>query len=512
MYILLTPYRTTNRRRGTPAHRRSDESLWQPGEDDENASDSDEFTSLIPQREVSATIRESKASDVPVRLPIDDRDIQKAKLDARAPVFTYKEQFPKLGFCGLIDKAYETSRAANHPFFGPKHHKKPLSTWNTWLGEGYEILASIPSILLDALIDDTLSDKMHSQDARHGDLHHLLDAEEPWCLRAQADFAPVIYCRMLVDKSGASPSAQELRVVICRLRQYVSGDQLYDRQNLDIDNASRKRSTAACIRQGFHFHLNGKRERISQIYTFCHALETHLDQYYPAGSVQARFPIKEKFKYFGFSANQKDRSKAHDQGNTNFISSLVGDICKMEARKADRLGQETAFKFEISTYIIAHLKSELECALAEELLTRICNGYYSTGVGFNIAAAGISISGADLGNRLHKDAVALWASCQQFRETDKQFIVRWNDDTDLRRPAYKKWKIARNKPSQTRAKRKSPVDLDKEEALIAEMEGRIKDLVKTNNPNFNRLAEDMRKATDRLIDSCKRAKQAENGG
>jgi hypothetical protein len=143
--------------------------------------------------------------------------------------------------------------------------------------------------MLQALLDDSLVEKV--KDGNHKQLADYFDNTNyeqhatrtlpdtatahvnQWVKRQQGQFAPSFYVRILADARGLSPTPRQLRRVIGRMCQYISGDLGYVEQCVAIDNTSRSnRSDHAHIEEKQHFFLDGSMERVQVIITFCEAL------------------------------------------------------------------------------------------------------------------------------------------------------------------------------------------------------------------------------------------------
>ncbi|PVH95393.1 hypothetical protein DM02DRAFT_660195 [Periconia macrospinosa] len=376
-----------------------------------------------------------------VQLPISDTDIQRAKLLAYPPVppnpvHLYKERFLEFGYTALVDLVRAKSDEMGHPFFsGENQFDENLSHAHAWRFHGAELLESIPRCLLVALLDDTLSNS-----ERADDVHRYFESSHPWYKRQSEEFAPLIYCRMFVDASGNSPSAGQLRDIILCMRQYVSGDPSFDEQNAEIDNLSRSNTSQEEIRRGLHHHLNEKKQRVLEVHTFCHALETYLDEKYPTSQNQDS-PIAAKLKYIGFSAGPPEGQRAHDRGDTNFLAALFNDIGRYLFQEPSKEGHSSIKvpTFSFSQYIVAYLVDEVECHLGEEIFARACNAYYTSGLGFNIAPAGLNVAGADLGDSKHSKALELWNQCQEFRDRQTFYGEQMCQENFKNFPVYLRW-------------------------------------------------------------------------
>jgi hypothetical protein len=159
--------------------------------------------------------------------------------------------------------------------------------------------------------------------------------------------------------------------------------------------------------------------------------QDRLDELAPAGSPEECLPFKHKAKYFGFTIDDTDRHKKHDVGNTNWLKVLYHSILKVEFHDED--GQpELAWHH----YVVDFPVSVDECHLGEEIFCQIENGYYYTGLGFNIQPAGIAVSSAYLDKHTPKAAAEKWSTAEQWREEGPDWNHQLEHEVTVNMPKY----------------------------------------------------------------------------
>lgn len=368
-----------------------------------------------PQHETDDILMSRKTDEITrktVDIPVSNAMLKSAKLDVKHNEHNCPDILSKYGYTAVVDAAFLSSRKAQHPFFSPTSWKSFL-TPEEWRFHGVQILADTPLAMLKALSDDTLAQKVQSEDPADEQLADYFDQSNyeafigrdqsrmtvphvnQWIKRHKNQFAPSFYVHILADADGQSPTPIQLRRVVGRMRQYVSGDIGYADECIAIDNASRSnRSDYANISERQHYFLDGSTQRVQIILTFCEALEDLLLTHAPPGSREESVPFKHQAKYFGFTVNDTDRNKRHETGNTNWLKALYHSICKVEFHDED--GQP---EFDWHHYVIGFATSVDECHIGEELFCQIGSGYYYTGLGFNIQHAGTSVNSAYMGHQ-----------------------------------------------------------------------------------------------------------------
>ncbi|KAL1612899.1 hypothetical protein SLS60_001129 [Paraconiothyrium brasiliense] len=421
------------------------------------SSDSEYSANEFSRSKLSSTeLREVQAatkSRNPMKLPASATTLQIARLHVQLDDSRYAETHQSFGYtalvsygtsnapevsnmAGQVDLAYQASKAAEHVFFA---HKSAFKQIESWRQHGILILASIPKRILLPLLDGSFSRRIMSPSATQPDLKMFWavnddrDQMSSWARRAnqKGDFVPALYVRELVDDRGQSPTVKQLRKMVLHLRGYLSGDPRLHQQNADIDNQSRlNRSDKKSIASGLHYHLQGSPTRVQNAHTFADALERRLEALAPVGSAGEDIPLPTPLRYFGYSANEIDRQKAHESGKT-FLSALALDILKYEYQDSNGVPE---FRFE--TRVFAFLTNREECSIGEELFTRVGGGYFYTGRGFNIADAGVSCASGNLGQKSKEAADTLWGYCISFRE-DIHFLRRLDVELDISVPKYK---------------------------------------------------------------------------
>lgn len=192
--------------------------------------------------------------DRPVCLPVDEDVLEMARDAVRLSRFDYKTIFGEEGYTALADAAYAGTKKAGHPFFSKKH--KRLVKLKKWRKTAVNILASSPRSLLKAVFDGSLPRKILSN--RVQEIFSLFDTtdEDPnnhhtWSLRQQAKFAPNLYAQFHVDKKGYAMEPFKIRIVIEKIREYMSGDPKFHDQNAAIDEQTGRNNNKDRIEMDF---------------------------------------------------------------------------------------------------------------------------------------------------------------------------------------------------------------------------------------------------------------------
>ncbi|KAI8937288.1 hypothetical protein NX059_006496 [Plenodomus lindquistii] len=385
-----------------------------------------------------------------VKLPISNTMSDMASQEVKAAETDFSNLLYTYGYTAVIDAAFTGSQKAKHPFRKSKDHG--LQDLHTWRTQGAQILADIPMIVLTSLLDGTLCGRVHEKKqhpvlydhfddstyeryVQHGD-SQLKAKVHSWVLRSKDTFSPAIYVRIIADAAGLSPTPAELRIVISKMRMYVSGDVSYGKDCAAIDNHSHPNvSDERNIHRGEHAFLQGVEQRVQNVLTFCEALEDVLDEEAPANSPQSSKPYPRALKYIGYSVNAPKRGKEHDCGTTDFLKSLFYAICKVEF--SDIKGVQ---KYDWHMYAVAYPAAVEDCQLGEELLSRLTHSYYYTGLGFNVQPAGLSINSGELDAATPSEFRAQWDIRRKWREEkSRTFWTQLQMDMDTKVPVYTKF-------------------------------------------------------------------------
>ncbi|KAF2109966.1 hypothetical protein BDV96DRAFT_584879 [Lophiotrema nucula] len=414
----------------------------------------------ISRREIELlkkSINKDQKRQVPVTLPAPSSIYDAARAKVQLVDFDYANILRTYGYVAMIDAAYSESRKAGHPF-----HQDPddqLADLEFWRYHGLNILASTPRKILESVLTGDLPNKTSSEGSPDEELLHYFDQEDEqpkssWRARQDASFAPCAYVRYLVDSSGKTLTGNELRLVVQRMREYVSGDPQFDQQNAKIDNESRhgQHTTAEDIRAGHHYHLDGTESRVQIILATCFAIEVYLDTLLKK-PLDAEAPLPRPVCCFGYAAKGRHRLEQHTLGNTSFISALILGICKREFRA------NGVPIFSMKGLVICYFINWLECKLGEELFSRIGGSYYYTGTGLNVAPAGLSNASGNLGQHTHNEANDKWQQCVEFRYKYGDYVPQLRKELKEQLPVYQQLKEAgpsrRDQKQQLKAEIKS---------------------------------------------------------
>ena len=383
--------------------------------------------------------------DRPVSLPVDEDVLEMTRDAVRLSKFDYKTIFVEEGYTALADAAYAGTKKADHPFFSKKN--KRLVKLKTWRKTSVDILASIPRPLLKAVFDGSLPHKILSDqvqeicslfDTTDEDLHN----HHTWSLRQLAKFAPNIYTQFHVDKKGHAMEQFKIRIVIQKMREYMSEDPEFHDQNAAIDGQTREKNDRDRVERGLHYYLDGSQDRVEAVLVFCFALEEYLNKVAPVGSMEEDTPLTCPLVYFGFSVCFVDRIKQHSNENPNWLGALFNNICKTLFIDGDGTP-----KFSFEKWVIAYLANYEECQIGEELFTRAGCGYYYTGQGFNIAPAGIAVTSAKIDDHDFTTATRLWKACLKYRTKNPDFERNLEEEEYLYLPEYKEKAITAHQES-----------------------------------------------------------------
>jgi hypothetical protein len=407
---------------------------------------------VVTQREQNDIMTSRKDEEITrktTNIPVSNTILEVARREVVHNETDYAAILQQHGYTAVVDAAYGESRKMGHPFLSDNSNT-PYTKLTDWRYNGVQILADTPLVILQSLLDDSLAEKVEGGDPSHHALADYFDQSNyvqfiqratadstgphvnRWVKRHKVQFSPSFYVRILANANGQSPTPVQMRKVITRMRQYISGDLGYVDECVAIDNAFRSnRSDATNIRDRQHYFLEGSVQRVQVILTFCEALEDLLQTHAPPGSMAESMPFKYKVKYFGFTTNDSERNKRHDAGRTNWLKALYHSICKAEFHDADNQPE-----FTWHHYVIGFPVSVDECHLGEEIFCQIGCGYFHTGLGFNIQPAGISIGSAYLTGHTPQNAAQMWKRVLQWREEGPDFPAQLDHDLSTYVPLY----------------------------------------------------------------------------
>ncbi|KAF2732527.1 hypothetical protein EJ04DRAFT_578286 [Polyplosphaeria fusca] len=251
------------------------------GLDDEHDDDRLERLARAETEELAEYAEEIGAQPKSIELPLDDDQYERAKQNASAVEHDYFRILQEYGYLAMVDAAFTESKNTGHPFHAAGNDLEDNSVWRK---HGVRILASTSKPILTALLQGTLASGANNP---NNELHYYFNGnsdperQSEWYERKSEPFAPAIYVCMPADSGGESLTPFELRIVILRMRQYVSGDPQFHQQNAEIDCQSRGKSRPSDIARGRHFYLNGSSNRVLQILCWCFDTEAYLDREAP---------------------------------------------------------------------------------------------------------------------------------------------------------------------------------------------------------------------------------------
>ncbi|KAI4936868.1 uncharacterized protein J4E92_001593 [Alternaria infectoria] len=368
--------------------------------------DDEEHLGRVTSSEVRGLIDDDNAQMIQrktIRLPVAAQLILEVAITATPHDYS---ELLSYGYTAVIDAAYDDSNRSNHPFFNAPN--RSLESLATWRSIGALILADMPFEMLQSILDGSLPRRLLGNDDADAGLRYHYDdssleayyvamatkAELPdvssWVLRSKSTPCPCFYVRYITNASGESLTPRQLKQVIRCMRDYVSGDPKHIDLCVLVDNVSRgTRSSRNDIAVGAHHFLQGSAVRIGRVIAFCNALDNLLDQNKSDHPQAQDLPFKHLFKYVGYTENEADRTKRHNTGDTNFLQAFFTNICRIQFK-----GEDGVPLYNWRTYIVAFPISVEESKLGEELFCQMTQSYYHTGIGFNIAPAGISVESA----------------------------------------------------------------------------------------------------------------------
>jgi hypothetical protein len=231
-----------------------------------------------------------------------------------------------------------------------------------------------------------------------------------WLANSTGD-APCVYARILCNvENGKSPTPNQLRRVILRLRRYISQDPACIDDALAIDNLFGTNSRQKDIERGDHYFLRaatGNRipKRCYQVQLFCDKLEERFAKLRDGDEDK---PLEHALHYVGYAmcfARRKTQHEA-DNGSSSWFMNLVKAVCRAEL---------TGTTWGFSDFVVCYCADEDEVPVAELLITLLSNASHDTGGGFEVHPAGLNISSAGSATK------ALWQKCQAFRLKDSPF-------------------------------------------------------------------------------------------
>jgi len=249
------------------------------------------------------------------------------------------------------------------------------------------IFASIPKVILIALIEDTLPKDRRYDDVVKDEMRKLLRLSEA---------RPGIYVVWVVDRDSLSPSPNVLWKAIGLVKLYCTDKQLSveEAKIIHLMDFSVDRKQKPWTRQDLHmtFHrywLNiGKvdipqsrkiEDRIQCIMTFCMHLDEKLKAICDTDPSAADNPIDFYLSYAGYSQNCAQRTRNHEIGLSKayILGLLMGAL---------RVIDGDNYRLDSSVVMLAWQQGQ--GSLAEAAIARLTNSYYFEGTGFNVYPAG----------------------------------------------------------------------------------------------------------------------------
>jgi hypothetical protein len=437
-------------------------------------------------------------------LPLDEDEIREAEAEVRPFNTQYSEMLNSYGCIAIIDLAYRESRKAQHLFTNPDKQKN-IGSLRSWRQFGAPLLCSSENDILTCLhnegIAPSVATRKSLRDLFSTDGDHVGDKSE-WMQRCSQAFTPCIYIRELVDSDGKSPTPIEAERAIELLRQYVSGDDEFAIQNTEIDNLSRGvDNTVDDIKQGFHYFLDGLRQRAASVLTFCAALEKLLSKF---DESSRSMPLPWTLKYIGYveTASVPFPSYSADS-NQSWFSELLRNVFRY-------LDSERGF--QLDTHVIFFCVCREECKIGEVLLSRSAQAYIETGTGMGVAPAGLSISFSKINEMKHGDAIRLWKLTMKFRyrgpfvrdlTEHESLLPEYNKYVESVRATMKKREKKTEKKPEAKRKKKPKRDPEERARLLQQAKDTIAALkaeieeIKARTVPMAELEEDYQKLLDK---------------
>ncbi|KAI9666763.1 MAG: hypothetical protein M1831_001539 [Alyxoria varia] len=203
-------------------------------------------------------------------------------------------------------------------------------------------------------------------------------------LASNKDDYPGIYMQQLVDNKGLSPSPEQFRKCIPKIRHYAQPNNPQpDIQWIEkIDSWRQTTTWKGDARLGGRKYLSGVKktndnintyvdDRLKELTDFLDSLEGRLASLDPSLDKQ---PLHPPLVEFGWTINFRQRLSAHrHHRNSNFIVNLFEAV----------LGVEFQNEFGIEQHVIYHCWKPSQACTAEVFFTRIGQRYIDNGGGFS---------------------------------------------------------------------------------------------------------------------------------
>jgi hypothetical protein len=165
---------------------------------------------------------------------------------------------------------------------------------------------------------------------------------------------------------------------IKRLQAYVPGLSNSSKDAARLDNVRETTETSIeDIGNGQYRFLQGSPTRVTQILTFCTALQDRIQEL-PTGARDK--PFTKSHKYVGYSISVSTRIKERENTDTSWLHHMIQDASRLELED-----EKPLFRFD--TYAVCFLFRD-EGRVAEALIGVISNSMIETGGGFDVCQDG----------------------------------------------------------------------------------------------------------------------------
>ncbi|GIZ49025.1 hypothetical protein CKM354_001206600 [Cercospora kikuchii] len=239
--------------------------------------------------------------------------------------------------------------------------------------------------IITGLIEGDLPTKYSNPASREYEL------EQKYRTRAEKAGHPGYYMNALQDEEGSAPSCETLRLVLRDFKAYVQGG--YRNWDLiaQVDSQMGQKPPRQQTRSGYRKYFwtkDGDHEierRVRACITFAKYLTRELDEFAATGSEEDVF--WQFLVEFGFSTRLLGRRDEHEtHENSNYIMNLF------EACMRRQFGTRYLFRW----YVVALCDAPAHAALGEIIVTRLGQGYVTSGTGLSHYPAGRSAPGRSL--------------------------------------------------------------------------------------------------------------------
>jgi hypothetical protein len=315
------------------------------------------------------------------------------------------------GLTILCARAWEQAEASYHSV-------TKVMTETNWRAKGIMILCGIPEEVLQELISGNLAHTcLQGQVAA---INELYDPLSDWSERKKLD-APCVYARILCNtKTGESPTLNQLRRIVLRLRRYMLlqvNSEGTVQEVLEVDNLSIGNTKECEAIKGHRWYLNGEgthtNVRIRKLSLFCDGIDARL-----AFVLREDYdkPLRHALHYIGYALRFVSRQEQHhvDNDSSSWLMNLVRATCEAELGDGN-----TTWGFH--DFVVCYLGEDGEVSVAELLLTFVSDALSETGGGFAVHPGGQNVSSSNLNEWTVEEARKLWVSCADFRRQRTPF-------------------------------------------------------------------------------------------